>query len=169
MWKPLNFESKFFLEISLHVFLSRYPDQVSISPTFYSQLFLVQKFSSKLFCTNIWGSNFFWLKNIGANALINCWWNWPQHIRLIKALKGYFFLIFVYVVCCVLNGHLMFPVRWHGNGRQRELFSLTLLHTCYVMDLNPVYLGSHPYDTHFGQLLSTKLTCNLYKVKYEFI
>ncbi len=40
--------------------------------------FFVQTFCPYLFCTDILGLNFFWRKNNGANALIKCWWNWPQ-------------------------------------------------------------------------------------------
>jgi hypothetical protein len=39
-------------------------DKVPISPTFY-----VQRFYAKLFFAYILGLNFFWRKNIGANAL----------------------------------------------------------------------------------------------------
>ncbi len=40
--------------------------------------FFLRKFCVKLFCTNILSLNLFWCKNIGAKALIKCWWNWPQ-------------------------------------------------------------------------------------------
>jgi hypothetical protein len=50
----------------------------------FTHAFFVQKFCAKHFCTYILGLNFFWRKNIGANALIKCWWNWPQEVRLAK-------------------------------------------------------------------------------------
>jgi hypothetical protein len=43
--------------------------------------FFVQKFHAKLFCTNILSLNSFWHKNIGANASIESWWNWPRVSR----------------------------------------------------------------------------------------
>ncbi len=44
----------------------------------FTRGFFVRKFCAKLFCTYILGLNFFWRKNIGANAHIKCWWNWPK-------------------------------------------------------------------------------------------
>ncbi len=45
--------------------------------TFYVRLFWM-KVSRELSCTYILDFNFFWHKDIGANALIKCWWNWPH-------------------------------------------------------------------------------------------
>ncbi len=40
--------------------------------------FFVQKFCTKLFLYLHLRFELFWHKNIGANVLIKCWWNWPQ-------------------------------------------------------------------------------------------
>ncbi len=49
--------------------------KLSVSPTFYAQLFVCE-FCSKLFCAYIFGLNFFGTRiHIGANALIKYWWN----------------------------------------------------------------------------------------------
>ncbi len=39
----------------------------------FTRGFFVLKFCTKLFCTYIFGLNFCWQKNIGANAHIKCW------------------------------------------------------------------------------------------------
>jgi hypothetical protein len=44
----------------------------------FTRGFFVWKFWAKLFCTYIKGLNFCWCKNIGANTIIKCWWNWPD-------------------------------------------------------------------------------------------
>ncbi len=40
--------------------------------------FLYETFAQKLFCTWSKGYTFYWRKEVGANALIKCWWNWLQ-------------------------------------------------------------------------------------------
>ncbi len=32
--------------------------------------------------------NFFWQKDIGANAIIKCWWNWPQWSEEVDEKSG---------------------------------------------------------------------------------
>ncbi len=54
-------------------------NQVSMSPTFYAQFFSYKILRKTFFCTYILGLSFFGaIKNIGTNALLKCWWNWPQ-------------------------------------------------------------------------------------------
>ncbi len=49
---------------------------VSISPTFFARLFRT-KVSLEAFLCLHFRFELFWRKNIGANVLIKCWWNWP--------------------------------------------------------------------------------------------
>ncbi len=51
--------------------------QVSISPTFYAQIFCTKVSRKAFLCLHL-RFELFGGKNIGANALIKCWWNWPQ-------------------------------------------------------------------------------------------
>jgi hypothetical protein len=46
--------------------------------------FSYESFHTKLLCAYILGLNFICRKNIGANALIKCWRNWPQKERTHK-------------------------------------------------------------------------------------
>jgi hypothetical protein len=50
--------------------------------------FFVRKFCAKLFWTWILGLNFFWRKNIRANAHIKCWWNLPQAFVVDQINRG---------------------------------------------------------------------------------
>ncbi len=52
--------------------------QVSISPTFYARLFHMKVLLKAFFTLLVW--TFLGRKNIDANSLIKCWWNWPQVI-----------------------------------------------------------------------------------------
>jgi hypothetical protein len=47
----------------------------------YTRAFFIRKFYAKIFGTYILGLSFFWCKNIGANALLKCWWNWHEEER----------------------------------------------------------------------------------------
>jgi hypothetical protein len=47
----------------------------------FTHVFFIQKFLDKTFLCFKYGLNFFWRKEIGANALIKCWRNWPQGRR----------------------------------------------------------------------------------------
>ncbi len=51
-------------------------DLVSISPTFYVRLFCMKVLQSFL-CLHF-RFELFLRKNIGANELMKCWWNWPK-------------------------------------------------------------------------------------------
>jgi hypothetical protein len=53
---------------------------VSISPTFYARLFCT-KVLRKAFLSLHFRFELFWCKNIGANALKKCWWNWSMEKR----------------------------------------------------------------------------------------
>ncbi len=55
----------------------RHSSQVSISPAFYTRLFCT-KVLRKAFLHIHFRFGLFRRKNNGANALIMCWWNWPQ-------------------------------------------------------------------------------------------
>ncbi len=52
---------------------------VTISPTFCEWLFCAKILHGVL---SSYFLNFFWCKNIGTNALIKYWWNWPQRKKL---------------------------------------------------------------------------------------
>ncbi len=55
-------------------------EQVSISPPFYVRLFCTKVLRIKLFLYLHFRFEIFWCKNIGANVLLKCWWNWPQDV-----------------------------------------------------------------------------------------
>ncbi len=68
----------------------------------------VQNVCAKLVCTHILGLNFFRRKNIGANALIKCLWNWRQ------AATG---------VSCLACRH---PTAWATAGTMNSAFWKTV-------------------------------------------
>ncbi len=66
----------------------------------FTRNFFIRKFCPKLFCTYILGLNFFWRKNICANALIKCWWNWPQ-VSISPPFNEQLFCSESFTTCCI--------------------------------------------------------------------
>ena len=52
-------------------------DQVSISPTFYEQVFCRKVFWAAFLDLRL-RFVFFWQKEIGSKTSVKCWWNWLQ-------------------------------------------------------------------------------------------
>ncbi len=53
-------------------------NHVSIPPAFYVRLILAKVLDEAFLYLHFW-FELIWHKNIGANALVKCWWNWPHN------------------------------------------------------------------------------------------
>ncbi len=61
-------------------------DHVSISPTFYTQLY-VRKLGAQLFCGYILGFYFTSVSLPVQKLRVECWWNWPLVCTLVSSFN----------------------------------------------------------------------------------
>jgi hypothetical protein len=115
--------------------------------------FFVGKFRVKLFLYLHFRFELFWHKNIGANLLIKCWWNWPQWSKYnyLFSSHDFYFLeyLWLHTFLIGLSSNLITELLWrHSVGSSLMMsrifrpFSTPLPHLSYILYLRPKY-GCH--------------------------
>ncbi len=138
--------------------------KVSILPTFYAQIFFVQKSNKQLFWAWSLGLNIFGARNLALKLLIKCWWNWTMK-------SNNTFLIFFY------DEKFLHKTSRRSNWRvfiKRKTISFKFSNLSYRDEsflelhcppLNRITLCQHKSDNNNRMIQLTDVVCVLLKYR----